>query len=111
METRVTQIVVDAPDGRHSRAATAEDHAGWAIIAGTIYAVRVSRSGALVNAQEPADGLVPHYAGVPEMHETREGAEAALAAIYEACHHRWSMLSHEERQCQRCGAVDCIPDL
>ena len=39
-------------------------------------------------------------------------AEAEQAAHEMACGaHSWFMLSHEERQCRRCGAIEFVPDV
>ena len=46
-----------------------------------------------------------------EAKAAREAAAAAKVRWQAKCPHSWHMISHEERRCQRCGAIDFVPDL
>lgn len=46
----------------------------------------------------------------PVIYETYAQAKAVLDKKIQECSHSWVMLSHEERQCRKCGTIEFIPD-
>lgn len=51
------------------------------------------------------------YVEVPVLYASQDAAWAAILAVQRHCHHVWRAVSHEERACSHCGAIDFIPDL
>ncbi len=79
----------------------------YMIYRGTVREARLSSNGNLVDAKNGA--LLRH--GDRTTYATEEAAEKALGEMIGNCRHSWRVLSHEERRCTRCGAVEFSPDM
>ena len=97
-----------------------EQTTGYVLHRGCPLAVRVSRAGNLVDAtggdgQGPVGGVFCRRAAEsgrwPTIYATQDEAGAAIAAREASCEHKWRPISHEERGCHKCGAVEFVPDI
>ncbi len=82
----------------------------------TVIPVRVSANGNLVDA---GTGLCPTGMAVcyradelpwPHIYPTEQLALLAQERAEKRCNHIWHDSSHEERRCNRCGALEFTPD-
>lgn len=46
----------------------------------------------------------------PIIYTTEKEAWAAQEAIEKSCEHQWQTISHEERYCSKCGALEFVMD-
>ena len=84
----------------------------WIIAHNSVRQGCISRRGNLVDRAEGSNCFaLANDEQWPEKFATREAAEAALDARQEACAHTWRMISHEERECAHCGAIEFVPDI
>jgi hypothetical protein len=96
------------------------EHIGYVLDSDGPQAVRVSNAGNLVDSdgghgQCPTGmmvfGLVSDEKRWPTIYPTMEAAWAAFHQRAAQCYHVWTMVSHEERHCSKCGAFEVMPDM
>ena len=80
--------------------------------------VRESNAGNLVDAGVPGCptgmwvfGRACERDRWPTIYDTADACWEAIHAAAARCAHDWRIVSHEERQCRRCGSSEFIPDI
>jgi len=97
---------------RHRRDASIIERAadGWIISNGSAEPVRKNGTN-LLNVLEGMICYSTRREFWPTIYPTREAAEAEQVRREAECNHSWTMISHEEKHCDRCGAYEFIADI